>query len=185
MAWRFFLGLSVVFGGCGGTNPSLYLLPAPAVTAPQQGAAKTIAVREVVLPDYARDARLSERRTDGSLIHLDGHRWADSPTRAVTRTLAATLRGLTGARVVVEPWPGEVSPDVVVAVHFDVFDATRSSQARLTGRIAVAKRGDTTSLLFRPFSIQAPVTGANFIDVMTALSTGLRSVAEEVVAVGL
>ena len=166
---------------CGGPNPSLYLLP-PSPDGATPTASLAIALREVALPSYARDARLAERQATGAIVHLDEHRWADAPARTVTRTLARHLQAETGRLVVVEPWAAQINPAATVAITVDVFDGARGGRADMRGRVTVHTAGAAPEarLQYLSFSISTPVRGTAFTDVMQAFSTNLATLAKQI-----
>lgn len=171
--------------GCSGSNPSLYLSPQVGRSGPAATSSRTVAVREVVLPDHARDARLSERRDDGSLVHLDDHRWADAPARSVTRTLASALRGLTGAHggrraVAGSGVAGRDRRRPIRCLRRHPGPARRAQGPHDRGRARCVAVAEVPVLRH-----SKPVAAEGFQDVMVALSQSLRTLAEQLVAEGL
>ncbi|MEM6558750.1 MAG: PqiC family protein [Myxococcota bacterium] len=178
-----FLTLSVILGafGCVNSNPSLYTLqPAPLEELSSYPNEIRIGVNEVRLPDYARDVRFAARQEDGSIVHLEEHRWADNPTRVVTRVLAVNLRELTARPVFGEPWPVTFEPTVFVAVDFFELDATRAGEMRFQGQFVLHKRDSDTEPHVESFEISSSVSGESFDAVMRDIAGALAELATRI-----
>ncbi|MEM6532190.1 MAG: PqiC family protein [Myxococcota bacterium] len=172
------LTLSVI--GCVNSNPSLYLLePKPLNELSSFSSDLRIGVQQVRLPDYARDARFVEQQKDGSLVHVEEHRWAEAPTRALTRALSMNLHELTGRPVFGEPFPDNFRPTVHVSVDFLEFDSTRSGEVRMRGHFIVRKGIDGEPELER-FAVRKKVEGESFGDVKNAVAVAIAELATSI-----
>ncbi len=171
---RLLLVTALALTACVNANPTLYVLT-PALLTQRGELDSVIGLREIELPDYARDPRFVRRSEDGSLVHLEEHRWADRPSRAVTRTLMKNLRQLTGARVVGEPYPEGARPNVTVAVSFDVLDGTRGGTVELRARYRVRRGAE--EVRFFELSTSEPVEGDSFVAMTDAYARALAALA--------
>lgn len=116
-------------------------------------------LREVSLPQYASDQEVPYQTADGAVRSNPDNIWADDPRRAVTLVLAQQISGLSGARVIAEPWPLTDLPQRRIEVRVEQFIATPQNTVRLSGNYYVtplaASGGDVT----RRFDIRVPVAG--------------------------
>lgn len=180
---KLIVSLSVFCGvvGCVNSNPSLYTLqPASLQKISSYPSDVRIGVHEVRLPDYARDVRLAARQKDGSIVHLEEHRWADYPTRAVTRVLAVNLRELTDRPVFGEPWPASFQPTLSVAVEFFEMDATRAGEMRFRGQFVLQQHSSDVEPRVESFEISSRVSGDSFNDVMQDIANALAELASRI-----
>lgn len=156
--------LSLGLAGCAGTaDPTYYLFPVPAVeqSIPYEGG--TIAVREISLPLYARQAQFASLSEDGSVIQPDEHRWADEPPRAATGALVATLKQALNASIVAEPWPSTVSPVYRIDVTVDRFIGdTRGGELEFTGQYRIFGASGAGTDLQDSFAYRIPIGEAGY-----------------------
>ena len=182
---RFFAACpaALLIAGCAATrDPVFYLTPAPQAAAGSALAGRTVALRGLNLPLYARAVQIAALAPDGSVTLDDNHRWADDPARGLTRALAAALRAGTGAAVVVEPWPDAAAPNIRLDVNVDRFIGALGGASQLRGdfRLVAVKTGAT--LTSEAFDIVAPSAGAGYQALVDAHAAALARLAEQIPA---
>lgn len=131
------------------STPDLIAVTAPEVTERVKIRFGSVEVRDVSLPSYAADDKVSVQAGDGTVTTVDVQ-WADEPERAVALQLTETLTRLTGARIASEPWPFESFPDARLLVRFSSLGAGEDGQFRAKGQyfVGVPDGGRERSGLF-------------------------------------
>ncbi|MDD2867999.1 membrane integrity-associated transporter subunit PqiC [Neomegalonema sp.] len=173
----------LLLAGCGGGSapqgPFFHLLPpAPApqaLGAPLAG--MEVGLREVRLPRYAVDERLSILQPDGVALREEYQRWAEDPTRAVSQNLAEALRAASGAAVALEPWASGFEPDRRVEVEFTRLIGAPGGMLEAAGvwRVLEGRRG--REILSEPFRLDLAV-GPGYEGLMRAHAASLGDLAE-------
>lgn len=173
----------VALGGCTATpDPTYYLLPSPDLAASASYSGGTVAVREIALPLYARAQQVASLGEDGSVTLSDDHRWADEPARASTRTFVAALKQRTGAPIVAEPWPANVSPAIRIDVAVDRFIGDlRGGTLEFTGQYRIVRTGGGEGEQ-DSFSYRVPVDGPGYKALAAAHSVAITQLADDVAA---
>ncbi len=116
-------------------------------------------LREVSLPQYASDQEVPFQTVDGAVRSSPDNIWADDPRRAVTLALAQQISGLSGARVIAEPWPLTDLPQRRIEVRVEQFIATAQNTVRLAGNYYVTPLAGEGGDVMRRFDLSVPVTG--------------------------
>ena len=107
----------LLLSACG--SPNYYLVP-PAGGGPRLGgAAGGIAVADMNLPTYAETVEIASLDPSGAVTLDKGALWADTPRRALTRHLIASLQARLSAQIASEPWPAYDAPGLRVEVFVD------------------------------------------------------------------
>ncbi|MFB3902043.1 MAG: ABC-type transport auxiliary lipoprotein family protein [Acidobacteriota bacterium] len=87
---------AVVFAGCGVRYPRNYVLnltaPPPVLEAPPNAVPGPLSIREFRCPDYLADGRIVYRPSPEEVGFYEYHRWAVSPTEAITELITGTVR---------------------------------------------------------------------------------------------
>ncbi|MEX2520540.1 MAG: ABC-type transport auxiliary lipoprotein family protein [Paracoccaceae bacterium] len=160
-------------------GPRLYLMEADAPAPAGTPAQASVGLREVALPLYARRQQIAARDAAGAITAADEHRWAEDPSRAVTRLVARTLAALRGAPVYPDPWPQGASPDLIATVEVDRFLGEIGGEVALDGQITLARmsaRGDPAT---GGFAIRTAVVGADHAALAAAYGAALAELARE------
>ncbi|MGR3469315.1 MAG: PqiC family protein [Shimia sp.] len=137
----------------------------------------------VTLPAYAEDEQIIVEGEGGALSPL-GPLWADTPARAVTLDISRDLAALTGAIVAPEPWPFRDFPDAKIDIRVSDFLATQAGTFRIAGQYFVAPETDGTPRA-RTFSVEAPLTEATPLGLVSARNAAVRDLAQEIARDGL
>lgn len=142
--------LSMLAACFSGPPPKLYLLEAPpenpGVAIDRQSVINALGISAVKLPGYAGDDRIASLNSDGSVVQIDGHRWAEDPEAAITRLLSARLRYHAGGTVLIEPWPRDYKPGARVEIVFDRLLREPLGGVDMAGQILLLS-GDGRQLL--------------------------------------
>ncbi len=136
-----------------------------------------VGLREVRLPRYAVDERLSILQPDGVALREEYQRWAEDPTRAVSQNLAEALRAASGAAVALEPWASGFEPDRRVEVEFTRLIGAPGGTLEASGvwRVLEGRRG--REILSEPFRLDLAV-GPGYEGLMRAHAASLGALAE-------
>ncbi len=179
---------ALALAGCGGNEaatlgPAFHLLPAAPPPQPlTPPLTLEVALREVRLPRYAVDERLSVLQPDGVARREEYQRWAEDPTRAVSQNLAEALRRATGGPVALEPWPSGFQPDRRVEVEFVRLIGAPDGPFEATGTWRVLEGARGREIQSRPFQINL-TAGPGFPGLMAAHAAALGKLAEELAQV--
>lgn len=108
----------LLLAACGA--PSYYLVPPAATGGPRVGgSAGGIAVADMNLPTYAETVEIASLDPAGAVTLDKGALWADTPRRALTRHLIASLQARLSAQIASEPWPAYDAPGLRIEVFVD------------------------------------------------------------------
>ncbi len=179
------LASGLVLAGC--SNPektARFLLDPPPVSAKQKNRLGRVEVAEVVLPTYASSQEISYQGEDGALHSSPDMLWADDPSAAVTRTLAAQISRISGATAVAEPWPLAEQPDRKLEVRIDQMLAGMDGVFRLNGQYFVSPVTGEEGDVSRRFEIALPLPGAGPGATAAAQSRALQMLAERIARLG-
>ncbi|WP_210527861.1 PqiC family protein [Rubellimicrobium arenae] len=146
----------VLLAACGPQSLRLAVPPAepPARVGSSFG---TVELLDVSLPEYAAADDVYVQVPGNSLTQLRRVRWADDPARAETLDLARALGGVTGARVVPEPWPFEEPAEAQVDVRVAEMVADSSGAFLMRGQYYVASQDGSGRDRAREFRIRIPL----------------------------
>lgn len=175
---------SLLLSSCiGGPPPRLYLLEpvVPLGDAIQvTGAQLTISavgMSPITLPGYVRDAGIASLSDSGTVVVDGGNRWAEEPSAAISRVLAERMRALSGATVLIEPWPRDFAPSARVEVAFDRLLREPLGGADMSGQILLLS-GDGRSLLrVLPFQFVHYGASTDRRVFFSAVSRGINDIA--------
>lgn len=160
-------------------GPTLYLLEAPAGA--DQGApqiVRSVGLREIALPLYARRPQIARLDGSGAVIAADDQRWAEDPPRAATRLVARTLAKRAGAPVYAEPWAGGAAPELIVEAEVDRFLGALGGELRLEGQMTVYRAGAAGPRKTAPFAISVPASGPGYGALAAAHGAALAQLAD-------
>lgn len=107
----------LLLAACG--SPSYYLVPPAPGGGPRVGGAGGIAVADMNLPTYAETVEIASMDPAGAVTLDKGALWADTPRRALTRHLIASLQARLSAQISSEPWPAYDAPGLRIEVFVD------------------------------------------------------------------
>ncbi|WP_425093606.1 PqiC family protein [Tropicimonas sp. S265A] len=161
-------------------NSDLYLLPDPPATEQIGVRARTIEVRDIVLPSYAAEPDILLQGADTALRPVSGALWAEEPRVGMTQALARRLDLGTTATVAVEPWPLFDGPDLRVQVTVDRVLARADGVFEFGGQYAVTSTSGGAREFLRRFAIQEPLTGTGPDAVADALGRSLTRLSDTI-----
>lgn len=178
------LSLLLSLAACG-PDPVRYAVPDVATGDRIRVGVRSVEVREVSLPAYARTEEIWRETPEGALISDPNVLWADDPSRQMTQSLTRVLTTLTGARVAAEPWPFLDAPDARLEVRIDEMVAGADGTFRLSGQYFSASDSgnrDRSGL----FDVSAPIGGdGSARDIASARANAMRSLARQIATSGL
>jgi uncharacterized lipoprotein YmbA len=179
--------LSMVFG-CRSVTPSVdhYVLnsmaagerPSETVGGPRS---RIVAVGPIQLPSYVNRLQMVMRNGTNELEIFEFHRWADYPDRLVPQVLEDNLQVLLPqARVVGQPFPAGLRPDVTVSVRFGEWIGTADKKMRLWATWTVRSDGEPATERSWQTRISEPISGSGFKALAAAHSRALEKLCREV-----
>lgn len=147
---------ALILASCS-SNPVRYLPDGAGVAAPVRIGARTIELRDVVLPAYGSETAILAEGADGGLKALSGVTWADSSAEGITAELARRLDLRTTAAVASEPWPLTDPADLRLEVRIARMIAGAAGDFRLEGQFAVAAPAGQRREFLERFAISVPL----------------------------
>ena len=132
----------VLSNGCAGSRPArFYLLEA--VPAPEElRSSLVIGIAEPSLEQYLDRPQLVERSGASEVRFLETSRWAEPLQGNMAAVLREDLaRFLPGSRVHLYPFPQEVRPDLLVAIHIMRFEFNDAGEAILNAQWRMSAAG--------------------------------------------
>lgn len=176
--------LAFVLVGCG-ADPIRFAVPDVTSDERIRVAIRSVELREVSLPAYARSEEIWRETPDGALVSDSEVLWADDPSRGVTQELTRQLSALTGARVAAEPWPFRDPADARLEVRIDEMVAGADGKFRLSGQFLTASDSgnrDRSGM----FKLWAPIEGkADARAIALARANAVKELARQIARTGL
>jgi uncharacterized lipoprotein YmbA len=171
--------LLCVLAACG-APPAYFILPPPEA-APQASAARTtISVAEISLPTYAENIEIATLAGPGTVAVDTKNLWADTPRRALTRHLVASLQARLGAQIATEPWPGLDRPALRVEVIADRMIGPVTGPLRFSGQYLIVSDFTGQIAVSKRFSFDIPVQGEGYPAFMAAHARAIEALADEI-----
>jgi uncharacterized protein len=118
-------------------RPDYYLTPPPAASAQSTTSAGSISVADINLPAYAEAIEIAVQNETGAVTLEKNALWADTPRRALTRHLVASLQSRLPATISSEPWPAFDSPSLRLEVFVDRMIGTPEGPFQFAGQYVV------------------------------------------------
>jgi uncharacterized lipoprotein YmbA len=141
----------------------------------------TIAIGPVRLPEYVNRVQMVVRNGSSELEVSEFHRWANYPDRLVQQVLEDNLQVLVpGARVMSNPLPVGLKPDVTLAVRFGELVGTADKTMRLRATWTVRGEGEPPTERSWRTHISEPISGTGFKALAAAHSRALEALSREI-----
>lgn len=170
---------ALVLAGCG-ADPDYYLLPPPAEGTRLASNLSTVAVAEIGLPTYAEAVEIAVLAEDGSVRLNPDALWADTPRRALTRHLVASLQQALAAEIASEPWPGFEQPAVRVEVIVDRLVGALGGSVTFSGQFLLIPPESGEIAVSSRFNIVTPVRGEGYSALLAAHARSVETLAGEI-----
>lgn len=180
LAARFALAALLALAACG--SDTAYLLPPAPATRPAPSPVRGIALADVNLPVYAADVEIAALVGPETVKLHRAALWADDPTRAVTRHLAAALEGRLATHVVTDPWPGYESPGLRIEVAVDRLVGAPSGGVEFAGQYVMLDPESGRITAADRFAITIPPQGEGFPGLMAAEARAIEALADRLAA---
>lgn len=180
LAASFALATALALGAC--SSETSYLLPSAPAVARVASPVRGIALADVSLPAYASDVEIATL-VGPETVKLDkSSLWADDPTRAVTRHLAAALEARIATHVVTDPWPGYDSPGLRIEVAVDRLIGSPSGSVELTGQYVMLEPQSGRITAADRFAITVPPQGEGLPGLMAGEARAIEALADRLTA---
>jgi uncharacterized lipoprotein YmbA len=163
--------------GCAG-DPARVVVPPETSTLTVRTAARSVEIKEVSLPAYAKEDKIARQDDTGAVITLDDAIWADDPERAMTNALVRNLTAITGRQIAASPWPLRNFPDAELSVRVEQMLVQSDGLLVLNGQYAVGFESGTGRI--KPFSVTVPLSGEDRQAVARAHEDAWRVLSEQV-----
>ncbi|KFI31697.1 hypothetical protein CN97_04490 [Haematobacter massiliensis] len=157
-----------------------YTLEPPPLTATVPNRIGRVEVRDVQLPDYASGQEIGWQTPDGAVRSNPQNIWAETPQRAVTRTLARQIEAASGATAIAEPWPFAEPPARRLEVRVSRMLAGADGLFHLSGQYFVSPAGFSGSDLQRSFDIAVPLAGEGPAAIAAAQARAIQILATRI-----
>ncbi len=167
--------------GCGGGGTYYLLPPAPAATR-QPSPVNGISVADIGLPTYASALEVAALTGPETVTLEKSSLWADDPTRALTRHLAAALEARLATHVGTEPWPGYDTPGLRVQVDVDRMIGAPSGGLDFAGQYVIIAPASGRITAADRFAISVPPQGEGFPGLLAAHARAIELLADRIAA---
>ncbi|MEM7492985.1 MAG: PqiC family protein [Pseudomonadota bacterium] len=131
-----------------------------------------IGLSEITLPSYARNQQITTAISPNLVTEEDDHRWARSPSEAISEYLSVVLELETDSHVLLRPYPSGVRPELRLTISFSRLLRRNDGGAELAGQYIITGLGDDVHV--NRFDIKVPSKTTGYFDYMQALSEGLE-----------
>lgn len=180
LAARLAVAAFLALGAC--SNETAYLLPPAPAAQRLPSPVRGIALADVSLPAYASDVEIAALVGPETVKLHQSALWADDPTRAVTRHLAAALEGRLATHVVTDPWPGYESPGLRIEVAVDRLIGAPSGGVEFSGQYVMLDPESGRITATDRFAITVPPQGEGFPGMMAGEARAIEALADRIVA---
>ncbi len=168
--------LVAALSACSTPNASQYEIVTPEI-AEAKRLKTTIEIQEVSLPLYAQSQEIPFAEASGAIRTDQGSIWADTPSRAVSISLAESLSKLTGSVAAVEPWPLDEPAQVTLDVRVKKLLASADGFLEFSGQyFIVFDSGRNPASDW--FEIRIPVAGQTAAEISQATGTAINELAK-------
>jgi uncharacterized lipoprotein YmbA len=177
----------VLAAGCAGTSPPTNFYTLESVSAPPALAALpelSLGLGPVLLPDTLDRPQIVIRKAAYSLELAELHHWAGDLKANLGRLMGHRLMALLGTeRVSLYPWPRHRQLDYQVRIDVLRFDGQLGGEAQFSGTWALLDGAGRRELHLQAFSLQETAAGAQYRDLVAALSGLANRLAEQIATV--
>lgn len=180
LAARFGLVALTALAGC--SSATSYLLPPAPAVQQVRSPVRGIALADVSLPSYASDVEIAALVGPETVKLHKSSLWADDPTRAVTRHLAAALEGRLATHVVTDPWPGYEPPGLRIEVAVDRLIGAPSGAVEFAGQYVMIEPESGRITAADRFSISIPSQGEGFPGLLAGEARAIEALADRLAA---
>jgi uncharacterized protein len=167
---------ALIVAGCG-ADPDYYLLPPPAEQMRLATPADSLVVMNMSLPAYAEAIEIATVAESGAVELDQTSLWADTPQRALTRHLVATLQQSLDAEVAGDPWPGFQDPDLRLEVVADRFIGAIDGSVVFSGQYLLVAPESGAIVASERFNIYEAVEGAGYQPLLAAHARAVETLA--------
>jgi uncharacterized lipoprotein YmbA len=143
-----------------------------------------LGIGPITIADYLNRQDLVTRDSQNQLKMSEFEQWAGSFENNLVHTLADNLGFLLGTdHIHIHPWRRSLPIDYQIMVHVIRFDGKLGDRAWLTARWSIVQGQDQKVLKVKRSSIQEPVDGVGYEDLVAAQSRALTKMSREVAEV--
>jgi uncharacterized lipoprotein YmbA len=174
----------LLLAGCGGTSPptNFYELDAPQSA---QSVARlpqlSLGLGPIVLPDTLDRPQIVTRSAPYRRDLAEFHRWSGELRSQMGRLLAKRLTdGLGTERVFQNPWPAFRKLDYQVRIEVSSLQGSLTDKAELRGSWTLLDSNGRQELHLEPFSLEQPLAGATYEDMVAALSALVARLGDDI-----
>lgn len=173
------LALLAAVSACAPTD--YYLLPPEATAAPARVTGTSLAVADIELPAYAEALEIAALTSGGSVRLENNALWADTPRRALTRHLVASLQRRMGGLVAADPWPAFDPPALQLRVIVDRMIGAPDAALDFTGQYILVNASGRIVAADR-FQITVPSQGPGYAGMLADHARAVELLADQIAA---
>ena len=174
------LAALMALGAC--ASETAYLLPPAPATQRLPSPVRGIALADVNLPAYVSNVEIAGLVGPETVKLHESELWADDPTRAVTRHLAAALEARLATHVITDPWPGYKSPGLRVEVAVDRLIGAPAGAVEFAGQYVMLDPESGRITATDRFAITIPPQGEGFPGMMAGEARAIEALADRIAA---
>ena len=180
LAARVTLVACLALAACG--SETAYLLPQAPAAQKLPSPVRGIALADVGLPSYASDVGLASLIAPETVKLSKSALWADDPTRAVTRHLAAAIEARLATHVVPDPWPGYDPPGLRIEVKVDRLIGATDGEVEFAGQYVLIEPESGRITAADRFAITVPSRGEGYPGLLAGEAHAIEVLAGQLVA---
>lgn len=162
-------------------SPDYYLTPPPDPAARAANSSVSIAVSDISLPAYAEAIEIAVQDPTGAVALEPNALWADTPRRALTRHLVASLQSRLSSRIATEPWPSFNSPGLRLEVFVDRMIGAPEGPFEFAGQYVIVSPESGSIIAADRFALTVPA-GPGFQGLIDAHARAVEALADLIAA---
>ncbi len=171
---------ALALAGC--ATPNYYLTPAPAASARATSSIGGIVVADISLPAYAEAIEIAVLDPASGAVTLEPDAlWADTPRRALTRHLVASLQERLPAQIASEPWPSFDSPSYRIEVAVDRMIGAPDGPFAFSGQYVIVSPISGSIVSTERFALTVPA-GPGYQGLIDAHARAVEALADRIAA---
>ncbi len=172
------LAAALALAACAG-RPDDYLTPPPTAGA-RATASGSLGVADVNLPAYAETVEIAVLTETGAVQLTKDALWADTPRRALTRHLVASLQSRLSGQIATEPWPAFDPPALRLEVFVDRMVGAPEGPFQFSGQYVIVSNASGRVVSSDRFALTLPPQGSGYQGLIDAHARAIEALADQI-----